>query len=189
MITIIAAVARNGAIGAGGRIPWSAPEDLRFFKETTMGHAVVMGRKTWGSIPEKNRPLSGRTNAVVSRGPRTTLDPEVWLTISEDAPIERALAHVAHLFGDVFIIGGAQVYAEALPLADRLLITEVDVEVLEADAFFPRHELFRPPSSPTAMFYAVANVRHEGQVLSFHTTEVRRGSDPRLTFVTWERLP
>lgn len=126
---IIAAVADDGAIGKGGSLPWYLPEDLRHFKEVTMGHALVMGRKTFESI---GRALPGRMNIVLSRSgfeaegtvPAASLDEA--FRIAEEAGHEKC-----------FIIGGALVYEQALPLADRLDITRVHVTVPDADAFFP----------------------------------------------------
>jgi dihydrofolate reductase len=131
-LTLIAAVANNGCIGKDGRLPWRIPEDLKRFKTFTTGHIVLMGRKTWESIPEKFRPLPGRTNIVLTRNPEYDLPPDV----ERFADLEKALA--AHQFEeDVFVIGGADLYAQTMNAADRLLITEVD-QAIEGDAFFPK---------------------------------------------------
>lgn len=128
MITLIAARDRNGAIGKDGDIPWRAPEDLRMFKQETEGGALIMGRRTWESLPRK--PLPGRLNCVVSRNPNAaeTVAPDIRSGI--DASIA---AGRFRIYG----IGGARIYQEMLPLADRLLVTEVELEVEGADAFFP----------------------------------------------------
>ncbi|MBD1202816.1 MAG: dihydrofolate reductase [Rhodobacteraceae bacterium] len=128
MLTLIVARARNGAIGKGNTIPWHAPEDLAAFQRETTGGAVIMGRRTWESLPF--RPLKNRLNIVVTR------DPSVWDTTapSPQAAVEMAqAAGHARLYG----IGGSAIYQALLPLAHRLLITEVETEVEGADAFFP----------------------------------------------------
>ena len=127
MLSLIVARSREAAIGREGDIPWHAPEDLAFFKRETLGGAVIMGRRTWESLPFK--PLKNRDNIVVSA------------TMTEDFAVptlEAALARAA-LLGHrrIYAIGGARIYAAALPLADRLLITEVDLSIPDADTFFP----------------------------------------------------
>jgi dihydrofolate reductase len=125
-ITIIAAMGRNRAIGLGGEMPWHLPDELRHFKETTMGKAIVMGRKTWDSI---GRALPGRQNIVVTRNPDFS-EPGCEVARSLEQAI--GLARGA----EVMIIGGGQLYAAALPLADRMVLTEVDCEPA-ADTWFP----------------------------------------------------
>jgi dihydrofolate reductase len=128
-ITLVVAVAENGVIGRGGTLPWHLPADLGHFKAVTMGKPIVMGRKTWESI---GRPLPGRTNIVVSGQPDYRAEGCVVVQ-----SFEAALAAAA---GDdapeVMIIGGAALYAAALPRADRILLTRVHA-VLEGDVFFP----------------------------------------------------
>ena len=128
---LIAGLGRNREIGRDNGLLWHLPGDLPRFKALTMGHAVIMGRKTWDSLPERFRPLPGRRNIVLSRQPALQLaGAEVFRSLDE------ALAACA---GDdtVFVIGGAQIYAQALPLADRLELTEVEADFPDADAFFP----------------------------------------------------
>jgi len=126
-LSLIAAVARNGVIGRDGRIPWHLPGDLPRFKRITMGHPVIMGRKTWESL---GRPLPGRRNIVLSRSPGLKLDgAEVFASLGD------ALAACADA-AEVFVIGGTGAYREALPRADRLLLTEIDADI-EGDACFP----------------------------------------------------
>jgi dihydrofolate reductase len=129
-VTILAAVARNGVIGIGGGLPWSHPDELRRFKERTIGHVLVMGRRTYESI---GRPLPGRTTVVVTRQPDWHVDSELVVTA---ASLFEALAKAAALDDDVFVVGGAEVYAAALPLADRLELTHVDAAP-EGDTAFP----------------------------------------------------
>lgn len=129
-ISVVAAVARNGVIGRAGAIPWRIPEDAARFKELTTGHGVVMGRKTWDSLPERFRPLPGRRNVVVTRRPGWRAEGAERAGSLEDA--------LALLRGDerVFVIGGAELYEAALPVVDELLLTEIDADV-DGDVVFP----------------------------------------------------
>ena len=129
-LNLIFARARNGVIGKDNTLPWHLPEDLAHFKHTTLGQPVVMGRKTWESLPPKFRPLPGRTNIVVTRQ-------RDWY--SEGAvvahSIEDALTHCP-VDAQVWVIGGAEVYAQAMPLAQRAVVTEIDAD-FEGDAYAP----------------------------------------------------
>lgn len=126
-ISLIVARARNGVIGRDGALPWRLPEDLAFFKRTTMGHPIIMGRRTWQSI---GRPLPGRRNIVVSR------NAGLYAPGAEVAPsLEAALALCAGA-AEAFVIGGAQLYREALPRAQRLVVTEIDAD-FDGDVQFP----------------------------------------------------
>lgn len=130
LITLIAAVARKRAIGAGGRLPWHLPEDMAHFREMTRARPVIMGRKTWESLPEQFRPLPGRRNLVVSR------NPEYRALGGETAPnLSAALEKTRD--AAPFVIGGAEIYTLALPYADRLELTEIDLAIPDADAWFP----------------------------------------------------
>jgi dihydrofolate reductase len=125
-ISLIAAVARNGTIGRGGRMPWRLPADLARFRRLTLGHTVLMGRKTWESL---GRPLAGRRNLVLTRDVAyAAAGCEVVHTVED--------ARAAAGDGELFVIGGAAVYAAFLPIADRLYITRVDADVA-GDAVFP----------------------------------------------------
>ena len=129
-VTIVAAVARNGVIGVDGGLPWHLPDDLRRFKELTLGHVLVMGRKTYESI---GRPLPGRTTVVVTRD--ASWDPgSTGVRIA--GTVEDAVGAAASIDPEVFVVGGAQVYSAAIPLADRLELTLVDAEP-EGDTRFP----------------------------------------------------
>lgn len=129
-LALVAAVARNGVIGRGGDLVWREPSDQRHFRETTMGHAVLMGRKTWESLPARFRPLPGRRNLVLTRAPGYVAEgAEVFGGLAE------ALARV-DAGTPVFVIGGGEIYAEALPSAGRLVLTEIDAD-LEGDVHFP----------------------------------------------------
>lgn len=126
-VYLVAAVAANGVIGAGGRLPWHLPEDLKHFKSLTLGHPVIMGRRTWESL---GKPLPGRENIVVTRSPGYEA-PGAHVAASLDA----ALAFCA---GEcvVFVIGGGELYAAALPLAHGLVLTEIHRD-FEGDTRFP----------------------------------------------------
>ncbi|MDP9045918.1 MAG: dihydrofolate reductase [Pseudomonadota bacterium] len=130
LLSLIAAVARNRAIGKENRLLWNEPEDQRHFRRTTLGHPVVMGRKTWESLPPRFRPLPGRRNLVLTRNP-------AWHGGGAEAvaSLDAALALSAGS-DKLFVLGGAEVYALALPRADELVLTEIDAE-LSGDAFFP----------------------------------------------------
>jgi dihydrofolate reductase len=126
-IYLIAAVAMNGVIGANGKLPWHLPEDLKHFKNLTLGHPILMGRRTWESL---GKPLPGRENIVISRKPGFEAPgASVASTIG---------AAVALCSGEplVFVIGGAEIYAAALPLADGLVLTEIQKEY-KGDTRFP----------------------------------------------------
>jgi dihydrofolate reductase len=126
-VSLIWAQARNGVIGAGGRLPWHLPEDLALFRRLTTGSTVVMGRLTWESLPERFRPLPGRTNVVLTRDPGWAADGAVRI-----GSVDEALDRPGALWG----IGGGTVYAALLPHADRLVVTEVDLDV-EGDTWAP----------------------------------------------------
>ncbi|MDR2624745.1 MAG: dihydrofolate reductase [Zoogloeaceae bacterium] len=129
-LTLIAAVARNRVIGIDNRLPWHLAEDMRHFRAATRGHPVIMGRKTWESLPAAFRPLPERRNIVVSRQPGYPLPEGAYLAHS----LEEALALTQD--AEAFLIGGAQLYALALPAARRLLLTEIDQEI-PGNAHFP----------------------------------------------------
>ncbi|RTL46987.1 MAG: dihydrofolate reductase [Burkholderiales bacterium] len=128
-ITLVAAVARDGAIGRDNALLWHLPDDLARFKALTLGKPVIMGRKTWDSLPPRFRPLPGRRNLVVSRRLADLPGAEVVPSV------EAALAACPE--PEVCVIGGGEIYALALPLADRLALTEVDATYPDADRHFP----------------------------------------------------
>jgi dihydrofolate reductase len=159
-LTVIVAVAENGVIGRENDLPWRLPADLKRFKRLTMGHPIVMGRRTWESI---GRPLPGRTSVVLTRRDDFALPEGVLRAGSLDDALE-------HLAGEeeVFVIGGASVYAEALPRADRVQLTRVHAEP-PGDVRFPGLEASR--------WRAVAEERH--------VRDDRHEHD--FTFFTYER--
>jgi dihydrofolate reductase len=130
-VELVVAMARGGAIGRANALPWRLPEDLRRFRALTIGHAVVMGRRTWESI---GRSLPGRTNIVISRDASWRGEGAETLSGLDDA-LARAAAARPGL--PALVIGGAQIYALALPLARRIRATEIELDVPGADAFFP----------------------------------------------------
>lgn len=134
MIIGIAAVDRKGAIGKRGRLPWHYSSDMKFFKETTMGNAIVMGRKTWLTL---GKPLKGRLNIVLTR--ESNLEPEDSLLVLPD--VESALSLYESLTTDLFVIGGAQIYAAFLQHIEKWFITEIPLTVKGADAFMPEDYL------------------------------------------------
>jgi dihydrofolate reductase len=130
MITGIVAVAKNLAIGKDGKLPWHYPADLKFFKETTAGNAVVMGFHTWEAI---GKPLPKRLNIVLSRSANIENLSGVLLLRSKT----EVLALANYLKGDLFIIGGARTYAEFADVIEKWIVTEVPVSVEDADTFMP----------------------------------------------------
>jgi dihydrofolate reductase len=153
-LTLIAARSRNGVIGRAGKLPWDLPEDRAHFRRSTLGHAVIMGRRTWD---ETGRALDGRRNIVVSRsgdvrgeGPRLVV-----------STLEQAIAAARQTDPEPLVIGGAEIFRLALPLATRLLLTEIAFDS-EGDTFFP-------PLDPA----------------DWEITEQRPGD--RATYVTYER--
>jgi dihydrofolate reductase len=131
VLSLIAAVARNRVIGKDNQLLWHLPEDMRHFRETTRGKPVIMGRKTWESLPDSFRPLPGRLNIVVSRNPAYQA-PGATLAGSIDDAIRR----VGDDAREIFVIGGEELYRQAMPRADRLYLTEIEAD-FAGDAFFP----------------------------------------------------
>jgi dihydrofolate reductase len=133
-LTFIAAVARNGVMGKDGKLPWTLPEDLAFFRDQTMGHAIIMGRRTWD---ERGAPLPGRRNLVVSRsGAVSGTGREVFPTV------EAAIAAARTTDPDPFVVGGAELFRLAFPYATRILYTDIAFEA-EGDTFWPAFDLSR----------------------------------------------
>lgn len=128
MVNLIVAMDQNRVIGAAGKLPWHLPADLKRFKALTLGHPIVMGRKTFESI---GRPLPGRTNVVVTRQQSYQA---VGCTVvhSLEAAFEAVRGH-----GEVFLIGGGELFEQAMGIADRIYATEIDTAVVGGDAYFP----------------------------------------------------
>ncbi|HEX5760745.1 MAG TPA: dihydrofolate reductase [Thermoanaerobaculia bacterium] len=154
-VTLIAAVAANRVIGRGGGVPWHLPPDLRRFKRRTMGHWMLMGRRTWESIGRK--PLPGRPTIVVTRDPRYTAEPaQVAGTVEEGLGIAEAAGEA-----ELFVAGGAAIYRATLDRADRLDLTRLERE-FDGDTYFPEldwarwrlvwEEAHAPAGTPPAAF-------------------------------------
>ena len=152
MIACVVAHASNRVIGREGGLPWHLPTDMRFFRELTTGATVIMGRRTWESIPERFRPLPGRRNLVLTRGGMPPFAGQEAVT-SLDAAI--GVAGDAELC----VIGGGEVYALALPRATRLHLTWIDTAAENADAFFPRFDARQ--WRETLRLAHAADARHE----------------------------
>ena len=135
MLIGIVAVDRNGAIGKGGKLPWHYSADMKFFKETTTGNAVVMGHKTWLGL--QKRPLPNRLNIVLSR--KSEIEPDESVVLMRD--VDSVLAKAKTLDCDLYVIGGEQVYRSFLPHIEKWLVTEVPLSVEGADAFVPESYL------------------------------------------------
>jgi len=129
-VHLIYARAANGVIGRDGTLPWHLSEDLAHFKRTTLGCPVIMGRKTWDSLPPRFRPLPGRVNIVITRNANWTAPG------AETAHSLEAARDLCPTGSDAWVIGGAQIYAQALPLASSVVVTEI-AQAFEGDAFAP----------------------------------------------------
>ncbi len=138
MLSIIAAIGKNRELGLEGNLLWSLSDDLKRFKALTTSHPVIMGRKTWESLPDRARPLPNRTNIVVTRQAGYDAPGAVVANSFDDA---RAAAARAEGADETFVIGGGELYAEALPSSDRLYLTLVDATAA-ADTFFPLYDQF-----------------------------------------------
>ena len=152
-LSLIVARARNGVIGRDNALPWRLPGDLAFFKRTTLGHPIIMGRRTWDSI---GRPLPGRRSIVV------THDPHWKAQGAERAASIDAAVSACRAAPQAFVIGGAQLFVDALPLADGLYVTEIDRDI-DGDVVMPAFDPaqwvetsreVQPPGGPDALPYA-----------------------------------
>jgi dihydrofolate reductase len=141
-LVLIAAHGRRRELGANNQLLWHLPEDMAHFKALTLGQTVLMGRKTWDSLPPRFRPLPGRRNLVLTRAPH-------WHGAEVVHSLQDALQRCTA--PELWVIGGAEVYALTLPLADRLELTQIDAAYPEADCFFPAYpEPSAPPPWQTA---------------------------------------
>jgi len=163
-LSLIAAVARNGTVGIDNHLPWHLPQDMAHFRATTQGCPVIMGRKTWDSLPERFRPLPGRHNIVVTRQ-------QDWLAagaaVAHDLHAALAAASPAP---KVFVIGGAALFVAAMPLVDELVLTEIDAD-FDGDVHFP--------AWPREQFTELKRERHAA------ATPTGFG----FSFVTYQRIP
>jgi dihydrofolate reductase len=178
MLGLVWAQAANGVIGRNGALPWHLPEDLARFRALTTGTTVVMGRTTWESLPERFRPLPDRRNVVLSRDPQFAPGGATVAGSLDDALTSAA--------GDVWVIGGAMVYAEALPRADRLAVTEL-ADAVDGDTVAPVigpewRELARVPDAGWSTSRTGLRYRFRDYVRAHErtaTTGVVRGSERR----------
>lgn len=131
MITLVAAISKNNCIGIKGRLPWKIPEDMKRIKEITLNKILIMGRKTWESIPEHNRPLPQRTNIVITRNETYELPKNVERYNSITDAID------AHKNEDIVSFGGEKIFQDMITYADVLEITHIDQTIDTCDAFFP----------------------------------------------------
>ena len=135
-LSLVWAMAQNRVIGRNNSLPWHLPEDLKYFKRITMGKPVIMGRKTYESI---GKPLPGRANIVITRNPNVSIeDVRVVNSLNQAMTLCESIAEIDGV-AEAMVIGGAEIYALAMPLADRLYLTEVHAEV-EGDATFPEFD-------------------------------------------------
>ena len=157
-LALIAAVARNGVIGDAGRLPWHLPEDMAHLRRSTAGCTVIMGRKTWDSLPARFRPLPGRRNIVVTRQADWSA-PGALKVHSLDEALR--FAPSADPEARTFVLGGAELYVAALPLVDELVLTEIDAD-FAGDAHFPawdraafveRNRLHHPATAPNTFSF------------------------------------
>lgn len=132
IVSLIAAVTKNRVIGKDNDLPWKLPDDMKYFMETTRGHAVIMGRKNFDSLPSRFKPLKERFNIVLSRNQK------VIDNVCVVSSIESAFSEAARNSDDeeVFVIGGEQIFKLAMPRANRLYLTEIDT-ILDGDTYFP----------------------------------------------------
>ena len=133
IVSLIAAVAENDVIGKDNNLPWHLPLDMKYFRDTTMGHCVIMGRKNYDSIPLKYRPLDGRTNIVVTRQKDFKAEGCIVVNSMEGALSEARTKNEL----EVFIIGGADIYRQTIGIADKVYYTHIH-HTFEGDAFFPK---------------------------------------------------
>lgn len=160
-VSLISAMAKDRVIGKGGGLPWNVPEDMKFFMRTTLGHAVIMGRKTYDSM---GKPLPRRRNIVVTRSPDFRAEgTETARTVAE------AIALARTTDPEPFVIGGAEIYRAALPLAQRVYLTYIALAVDGGDTFFPDLPL-ATPANPSG-WREVARRRGETEGVEFVTYE------------------
>ncbi|MER7798120.1 dihydrofolate reductase [Microbacterium sp. NPDC096154] len=162
-IRAIWAQASNGAIGADGGMPWDLPEDMAYFKRATAESPVVMGRRTWQSFPQRFRPLPGRPNIVITRDEAFEA-PGATVVHA----LEEALRRAAELDDEVWVIGGAEIYRQAMPVLDELWVTRIDLDV-EGDAFAPEidgsWQLARVDPAPGEWHTSRTGTRYRFEVL------------------------
>ncbi|MFV0425921.1 MAG: dihydrofolate reductase [Beutenbergiaceae bacterium] len=159
---MIWAQSRNGVIGRDGGLPWHLPEDLAHFRATTRGDAVIHGRASWDALPARFRPLPGRRNIVLSRDPGF---------VAPGAEVAHSLTDALALLAgeDAWVCGGGQVYAEAMPMADRLVVSEIDLDIA-GDTFAP---VIGPEWGDPEIGAWIASNSTRFRVVHYHRTPVR----------------
>jgi len=165
MISIIAAIGKNRELGKDNKLLWHIPEDFKRFKNLTSGHVVIMGRKTYESLPEKFRPLPNRINIVVTRNPNFTTINQLIVVGSIEEAIESAKAKIQNPNNEIFIIGGASIYEQGIKYADKLYLTLVEKEYPDADTFFPDYSQFKK---------VVSEEKHKDNIYSYRFIELSR---------------
>ncbi|MDP3734913.1 MAG: dihydrofolate reductase [bacterium] len=174
-LNIIAAVARNGVLGKRGGLPWYLPEDLKMFRKRTMGSPVIMGRRTFDSLMAmRGKPLDGRTNIVVTRQRKFSVPEGVFVVRSLDEAFKIA-AEQPSVHDDVFVAGGGEIYALALPLAERFYLTEVDADP-DGEVYFPLWQRFVPQCT-----------HPEWKCIATEKWRRDEASDTRFRFLTLQR--
>ena len=163
IVSHIAAMSENRVIGRAGGMPWHIPEDFKFFKETTMGHAMIMGRKTWDSI---GRALPGRLTIVVTRDKKFSAPDGVLVKLTIDDAVKYCESHQEHWGNECFIVGGGEIYKQTINLANRLYLTVIHQSV-DGDTFYPE--------IPEREFRQIKN-------------EPRENDSFKFSFTTWERV-
>ncbi|PIP63668.1 diacylglycerol kinase [Candidatus Roizmanbacteria bacterium CG22_combo_CG10-13_8_21_14_all_34_12] len=143
MISIIAAIGKNRELGKDNKLLWRISQDFKRFKDLTSNHVVIMGRKTYESLPKKFQPLPNRINVVITRNKNAIKGLINQTTTIFCNSIETALDKAKEFNNEIFIIGGASIYQQGIKYADKLYLTLVDKEYLEADAFFPEYGEFK----------------------------------------------
>lgn len=165
MISIIAAIGKNRELGKDNKLLWHIPEDFKRFKDLTSGHVVIMGRKTYESLPEKFRPLPNRTNIVISRRLNESNETNKSNLTYWVNSMEAAFAKASSSQGEIFVIGGASIYEQGIKYADKLYLTLVEKEFPDADTFFPDYSQFKK---------IVYEEKHHDDIYSYRFVELER---------------
>ena len=161
-ISIIVAASENNVIGKDNDLVWHLPTDMKFFKDTTTGHCVIMGRKNYDSIPEKYRPLAHRTNIIITRQ-KDFNAPGCIVVASIDKAIQKAQEISDN---EIFIIGGAQIYSQSMDIADKIYLTRVH-HTFEGDAFFPKLDSNKWKQTDSKVFKADEKNKYDFTIYTY----------------------
>ncbi len=165
-VKLIACVSQNGVIGNAGDLIYKFPKDMKYFREATTGHTVVMGRKTWDSIPEAYRPLKDRVNLVLSKTPQETEHPNLFFHQGVGPILE--MARTGAIQGDLWVIGGASIYEAFFPIADEIHLTVVNEDTVGDTKIFQDYSL--PPTRFELAFMSELHTDKEtGKTFTFQT--------------------